>query len=171
MSFVPRTRAGYTGAVDWWSLGIVCFEMLFGFPPFHDRDFHKMCSNILKKPLRFPLLPSTGKGERVREGGRRRLPVEARAFLKGLLERNPSRRLGFINPHAAAAAAASPPSPPSPPPPPKIYKENNKMDIKAHPFFHGIDWGMLESGEIPPPQLLPQEDKRVEDVRYDSRFF
>lgn len=40
--------------VDWWSLGVVCFELLTGWPPFFDRDFDKMCEKILRRPLRFP---------------------------------------------------------------------------------------------------------------------
>lgn len=34
--------------------GIVCFELLTGWPPFYDRDFSKMCEKILYKPLSFP---------------------------------------------------------------------------------------------------------------------
>ena len=70
--------SGYGKEVDWWSLGktplgtthihtqlriltvvctlvgIVCFELLTGWPPFYDRDFSKMCEKILYKPLSFP---------------------------------------------------------------------------------------------------------------------
>lgn len=78
---------GYTQAVDWWSLGVVCFEVLHGFPPFYDRDFTRMCRKILRKPLRFHPLGPAGAAQS-------KLPTVAQAFLRGLLERNPARRLG-----------------------------------------------------------------------------
>lgn len=53
-----RSQArGYTQAVDWWSLGVVCYEAAHGHPPFYDRDFKRMCLKILRKPLRFPPIP------------------------------------------------------------------------------------------------------------------
>jgi serine/threonine protein kinase len=73
-------HTGYTKSVDWWSLGVVAFEMVVGWPPFYDRDFEKMCQKIMRAPLRFPT--------------RLRLQPAAQAFIRALLERNPNRRLG-----------------------------------------------------------------------------
>lgn len=28
------SKAGYTDTVDWWSVGVILFEMLVGYPPF-----------------------------------------------------------------------------------------------------------------------------------------
>jgi serum/glucocorticoid-regulated kinase 2 len=42
----------YTKAVDWWCLGSVIYEMLFGLPPFYSRDTSEMYDNILRRPLR-----------------------------------------------------------------------------------------------------------------------
>jgi serine/threonine protein kinase len=69
----------YTKDVDWWSFGILVFEMLIGIPPFYDENVSAMYQNILKAPIRFPV----GKASDAAE-----------AFVKALLDRNPATRLG-----------------------------------------------------------------------------
>lgn len=44
---------GHTGAVDWWTLGIFMYEMLFGTTPFKGRDRKKTFANVLKKDVKF----------------------------------------------------------------------------------------------------------------------
>jgi len=44
----------YGSSVDWWTLGVVCFELVVGRPPFKDKDFSKLCRKILKRPIHFP---------------------------------------------------------------------------------------------------------------------
>lgn len=69
---------GYAKAVDWWTLGVLLYEMLTGLPPYYDEDVPKMYKKILQEPLRFP------------DGFDR----DAKDLLIGLLSRDPSRRLG-----------------------------------------------------------------------------
>lgn len=69
---------GYSKVVDWWTLGILLYEMLTGLPPYYDEDVPKMYKKILQAPLRFP------------DGFDR----DAKDLLIGLLSRDPSRRLG-----------------------------------------------------------------------------
>ncbi|KAL9032008.1 MAG: hypothetical protein Q9196_000021 [Gyalolechia fulgens] len=46
---------GYNKSVDWWSLGILIFEMLCGFTPFWDAGSHmKIYENILKGKVKYP---------------------------------------------------------------------------------------------------------------------
>jgi protein kinase A len=45
---------GYGRAVDWWSLGILIFEMLAGYPPFYDDDHLKLYEKILQGKIKWP---------------------------------------------------------------------------------------------------------------------
>nr|AML77872.1 putative LOV domain-containing protein [Linum usitatissimum] len=48
------TAAGHTSAVDWWALGILLYEMLYGYTPFRGKSRQKTFANILHKDLKFP---------------------------------------------------------------------------------------------------------------------
>jgi serum/glucocorticoid-regulated kinase 2 len=69
---------GYDKTIDWWTLGVLLYEMLAGLPPFYDEVVEKMYEKILNEPLRF--------GEE--------FSSEACSILTRLLNRDPSRRLG-----------------------------------------------------------------------------
>ncbi|CAO3591458.1 unnamed protein product [Absidia cylindrospora] len=45
---------GYGKAVDWWSLGVLIYEMLAGQPPFYDDDHLKLYEKILAGKIRWP---------------------------------------------------------------------------------------------------------------------
>ncbi|KAG5636758.1 hypothetical protein H0H81_006948 [Sphagnurus paluster] len=47
-------RKGYSWQIDWWSLGITAYELLFHKRPFDGRNAEKMTQSILKDPLKFP---------------------------------------------------------------------------------------------------------------------
>ncbi|KAI9893382.1 MAG: Serine/threonine-protein kinase [Vezdaea aestivalis] len=70
---------GYTKMVDFWSLGVLVFEMCCGWSPFYAEDTQQMYKNIAFGKVRFP---------------RDALSTEGRNFVKGLLNRNPHHRLG-----------------------------------------------------------------------------
>ncbi|KAF8926234.1 AGC protein kinase Gad8, partial [Haplosporangium bisporale] len=69
---------GYTKTVDWWTLGVLLYEMLTGLPPFYDENIHEMYRKILQDELRFP----------------DEVAPDARALLSALLTRDPNQRLG-----------------------------------------------------------------------------
>ena len=72
-------RAGHGWAVDWWSLGMVLYEMLVGLPPWYTKDHKVLFERIVHAPVRLP------------PGG-----VSARAadLIEGLLQKQPLARLG-----------------------------------------------------------------------------
>ncbi|CDK26676.1 unnamed protein product [Kuraishia capsulata CBS 1993] len=75
-------ESGYTKMVDFWSLGVLIFEMCCGWSPFYADNTQQMYKNIAFGKVRFP---------------KEILSSEGRSFVKGLLNRNPKHRLGALN--------------------------------------------------------------------------
>ena len=48
--------------VDVWSLGVLCFEFLFGIPPFEAKGHSETYKRILSVDLQFPAEPSISSG-------------------------------------------------------------------------------------------------------------
>ena len=48
------TGTGHTSQVDWWSFGILVYELVHGTTPFRGARRDATFDNILKQPLRFP---------------------------------------------------------------------------------------------------------------------
>jgi len=75
--------AGHSFTVDWWCLGIVGYELLVGYPPFHDATPSKIFANILNHRLTWPELP---------------ISDTMKDFIKRLLDPDPLQRLGAKGP-------------------------------------------------------------------------
>ena len=45
---------GHGKSVDWWSLGILLYELCVGIPPFYSQNVHEMYHKIQHGVLRFP---------------------------------------------------------------------------------------------------------------------
>uniref|UniRef100_A0AAR2K866 non-specific serine/threonine protein kinase n=1 Tax=Pygocentrus nattereri TaxID=42514 RepID=A0AAR2K866_PYGNA len=71
-------RRGHTQSADWWSLGVLMFEMLTGTLPFQGKDRNETMNMILKAKLGMPQF----------------LSLEAQSLLRMLFKRNPANRLG-----------------------------------------------------------------------------
>ncbi|KAK7294885.1 hypothetical protein RJT34_17784 [Clitoria ternatea] len=99
---------GHDKAADWWSVGILMFEMLTGKPPFCGGSRDKIQQKIVKDKIKLPAFLSS----------------EAHSLLKGLLQKEASKRLGCG---------------------PRGIEE-----IKSHKWFKPINWRKLEAREIQP---------------------
>uniref|UniRef100_A0A8C5CGF0 Ribosomal protein S6 kinase n=1 Tax=Gadus morhua TaxID=8049 RepID=A0A8C5CGF0_GADMO len=71
-------RQGHIQSADWWSFGVLMFEMLTGALPFQGKDRKETMNLILKARLGMPQFLST----------------EAQSLLRALFKRNPANRLG-----------------------------------------------------------------------------
>lgn len=71
---------GCNRPADWWSLGILVYEMLYGLPPFYSKDVQEMYKKTILDPLKFKPRPN--------------ISDEAKDFIAGLLVKAPSKRLG-----------------------------------------------------------------------------
>ncbi|MEE6468735.1 hypothetical protein FKM82_008359, partial [Ascaphus truei] len=53
-------RRGHTQSADWWSFGVLMFEMLTGTLPFQGKDRKETMTMILKREIQPPFKPATG---------------------------------------------------------------------------------------------------------------
>eukprot|EP00357_Protocruzia_adherens_P036348 CAMPEP_0115025558 /NCGR_PEP_ID=MMETSP0216-20121206/34092_1 /TAXON_ID=223996 /ORGANISM="Protocruzia adherens, Strain Boccale" /LENGTH=457 /DNA_ID=CAMNT_0002400205 /DNA_START=786 /DNA_END=2159 /DNA_ORIENTATION=+ len=74
------TGEGHTKAVDWWSFGILLYEMMVGIPPYYNQNVQLMYQLIKHAELRFP--------------SKRPLSDDATDIIKKLLNRNQAERMG-----------------------------------------------------------------------------
>ncbi|KAH6763625.1 Protein kinase superfamily protein [Perilla frutescens var. hirtella] len=109
----PEVACGgaHGNAVDWWALGVFIYEMMYGRTPFAGASNEATLRNIAKKPLAFPCDAPCGASE-----------AHARDLISGLLNKDPSRRLG---------------------------SKRGAAEVKTHPFFKGMNFALIRT--VRPP--------------------
>jgi len=132
----------YTGAVDWYSLGVLVHEFMVGKTPFKlpegitYRRLVKIFPDILREnSFDLPAAFTSVFGSRMKLEGDAADNIGAAglSLLDGLLELDASKRLGI------GAVADS---------------FDEFFALKSHSFFRSIDWKLLESKQLKPP-LIP----------------
>lgn len=73
-------NTGHGKPVDWWTLGILIYEMIAGIDPFADDDPLVIYQNILKGRLRFP----------------KDFDADAKSLVKHLLVNDLTKRFGNL---------------------------------------------------------------------------
>ena len=116
------TKKEYGPDIDWWSLGVILFEMLAGYAPFCSKKTSDVCYKVshFEQYLKFPQ------------------HCKASDVCKDLilkLVNHSKNRLG----------------------------KNGSKEIKAHPFFKGINWMKIK--EMKPP-FIPKLNSD-----YDTKYF
>jgi serine/threonine protein kinase len=79
MSLEACPKLGYGYSCDWWSFGVLAYELICGSVPFDDPNSYKLISKITSANVRFP--PN--------------LDPVVKDFLQNLLVKNPKQRLNY----------------------------------------------------------------------------
>ena len=105
-------KQGHGKAVDWYLLGVLLYEMLTGVTPYYDKNKNNLFYNIEQGNLTIPNFVSDN----------------AKSLLKGLLQKDPKKRLGGGH--------------------------RDAEEIKEHKFFEDVDWDKIYEKKIKPPKAL-----------------
>ncbi|CAA2934010.1 serine threonine- kinase D6PKL2-like [Olea europaea subsp. europaea] len=76
------TGEGHGNAVDWWTLGIFIYELLYGMTPFKGADNEFTLANIVARGLEFPKEPV--------------VTSSAKDLISQLLNKDPTKRMGSM---------------------------------------------------------------------------
>lgn len=78
--------SGHDHTLDWWSLGILIYEMIIGIPPFYNQNKHKMYYLIENGDIKWP------------DAARHGITVtdDAKDIIMKLLNKNKNKRLGQV---------------------------------------------------------------------------
>lgn len=80
--------SGQDDMVDWWSLGVIMFEFLYGYPPFHASSPDAVFDNILNRRIAWP---------DVADEAELNISEPAKSLVNCLMTISPSERLGSVD--------------------------------------------------------------------------
>jgi len=131
---------GHDVQADWWSLGILIYEMLVGLPPFYSSNAKAAYQRLLTEPIPFP--------DHVSES--------ARILIRGLLKTNPAHRLGAIHrPKGKKSSVAEP--------------VGDAMQIKTQAWFQGMRWEHVLMRQLR-PSIVPELKDDLDISNFDQTF-
>lgn len=78
---------GYTKVTDWWSFGVLLYELAYGFPPFYDENTSRMYDLICNAEVPFPI-----KNQPINSSTPNY--IEFKNLIMRLLTKDPNQRLG-----------------------------------------------------------------------------
>ncbi|GMI15811.1 hypothetical protein TrLO_g2724 [Triparma laevis f. longispina] len=116
-------QKGHGFSVDWWGLGMLTFEMFTGLPPWYTTDKTKLFKRLKTAQLVIPNFISSESG----------------VFVKGLLDRDPAKRLGA----------------------------DGVEKVQEHSFFGSVVWKSLLERRLTPP-IRPCEGLKLPESRDGS---
>ncbi|KAI8096869.1 kinase-like domain-containing protein [Halteromyces radiatus] len=130
----PEVLTGepYSFGIDHWSYGTILYEMLAGITPFWADNHMEMYRRVLEDPLEFPAQDENGLPE---------IDFDTADFLSGLLDRDPSSRLGA----------------------------QGVDEIKSHPYFADISWDDVYHQRLQPP-YVPLLTSHLDFSNFDPTF-
>lgn len=140
--------------MDYWSLGVCVFELLFGRRPFESRSADKLTQAIVKGSIKFP---PQAEERCSKEGQNLVLSVgvgilshpmcdEFISFRFQLLDRNPKTRIACQS------------------------RERGMGEFKKHPWFADVEFDRLMEKEIQPP-FVPDLNRTNFDVSHELDEF
>ncbi len=134
---------GHDTQADWWSLGILIYEMLTGLPPFYSADAKEAYSKLLTQPIPFP----------------DHVSPPARKLIVALLDTDPNTRLGARlnqqqeqNQHKFIAAGWG-----------------DGMPIKRHEWYETLHWDEVLLLKLT-PEIQVNVDGELDVSNFDSMF-
>ena len=110
-------KQGHGKAVDWYLLGVLFYEMLVGKTPYTSENKNEIFYNIEHGELKIPDFISK----------------DAHSLLRGLLERDPKKRLGG--------------------------GKKDSLEIKNHCYFKDVNWNMVYNKKYKIPNFNKNIDK------------